>query len=161
MNRRLSSILPRFVFPGLLLSLSMAALVFTSACSENPVGRKCFIGSDAGNNSQAIIASPALECSSRQCLHFPAHTGKIPPEGSEFADLCTAECSGSGDCDKVPESPCVSGFACAVAVQTGPFCCRKMCICKDYMLIPDGGPIVPAACDPNNPANTCINLPGR
>lgn len=156
MKRRLSSILPL-----LILCLSVATMAFTSACTENPVGRKCFVGTDAGNSSQSIIASPALECPSRQCLHFPADTGKVPPEGSEYADLCTAECSSDDECDKVPESPCVSGFSCAVAVNTGPFCCRKMCICRDYMLIPDGGPVTPAACDPDNAANTCINLPGR
>ncbi|MCP4446313.1 MAG: hypothetical protein GY811_13355 [Myxococcales bacterium] len=156
MKRRLSSILP-----NLILSLSAVTMAFTSACSDNPVGRKCFVGTDAGNSAQSIIASPALECPSRQCLHYPSDTDKELPDGSEFADLCTAECSSNDECDKVPESPCVSGFECAVAVQTGPFCCRKMCICRDYMLIPDGGPVAPAACDPNNPANTCINLPGR
>ena len=152
----------------LLTSVLALGLGFVSACSDNPVGRKCFIGdvteqADAGmgNNGQAIVASPALECPSRQCLRVPQDTGKIPPEGSEYADLCTAECSSADDCDKVPESPCVTGFTCAVAVQTGPFCCRKMCICKDYLLIPDEGIPTPAACDPDNSANTCINLPGR
>lgn len=152
MNRRLSSTLA-------ILILSAAALLV--GCSENPVGRKCFIGADAGNGSQSVIASPALECPSRTCLHTPLDTGKILPEGSEYADLCTANCSSDDDCDKVPESPCQSGFTCAVPVVTGPFCCRKMCICKDYLLIPDGGLPTPEACNPNNPDNTCINLPGR
>lgn len=162
MNRRLSSILSSSLLSLLVLGVALA----TMACSENPVGRKCYIGSygdgdagvESGNASQSVVASPALDCESRQCLRFPIDTGKISPEGSEYADLCTAECSGNDDCDKVPESPCISGFECAVAVQTGPFCCRKMCICRDYLLIPDGGIPTPAACDPNNPANTCINL---
>ena len=160
----------RLLTPTLLLSLAALALSFVTACSENPVGRKCFIGdvnnpgdADAGmgNTNQSIVASPALECPSRQCLRVPQDTGKVPPEGSEYADLCTAECSSADDCDKVPESPCVEGFTCAVAVQTGPFCCRKMCICKDYLLIPEEGIPTPAACDPDNAANTCINLPNR
>lgn len=142
------------------LTIAMVALVAT-ACTENPVGRKCFIGTDAGNAGQSIIASPALECPSRECLHVPLDTGKILPDDSEYADLCTAECESSDDCDKVPESPCVSGFTCAIPVVTGPFCCRKKCICKDYLLIPDGGLPVPAACDPGNELNTCCNLPGR
>lgn len=147
MNQRLSS---------LLAILVLSTAVFAAGCSENPVGRKCFIGNDAGNGSQSIIASPALECQSRTCLHTPLDR-ELPPD-SEYADLCTAECSSSDDCDKVPESPCQTGFACAIPVVTGPFCCRKMCVCKDYLLIPDGGIPLPAACDPNNPANTCINL---
>ena len=93
------------------------------------------------------IAAPALECPSRTCLHFPQDEGATPPMGAQYADMCTAECSGDDDCDKVSESPCVSGFTCAVPVVVGPFCCRKMCICRDFLIIPDGG--VP---EPEQPA---------
>jgi hypothetical protein len=142
----------------LLLLIAITGLL-ASACSENPVGRKCFIGADAGSASQSILASPALECPSRTCLHVPLQAEL--PEGSEYADLCTGECSGDDECDRVPESPCVSGFTCAVPVVVGPFCCRKMCICKDYLVIPDGGVPVPEACKPDNAANACCNLEGR
>ena len=150
MNRRLQ----------LMLSATALTLVFLAACSENPVGRRCFIGSDAGEG-QAIIASPALNCPSGECLHVPLDTNKTLPEDSAYADLCTAECETEDDCDRVPESPCVTGFTCAIPVEVGPFCCRKKCICKDYLIVPDGGVPVPAACDPGNSANTCCNLPGR
>ncbi len=144
---------------GLILTAFVGLM---TACSDNPVGRKCFIGgADAGTESQSIIASPALECPSRTCLHVPLATGKELPEGSEYADLCTASCSSDDDCDRVPESPCVTGFTCAIPVVVGPFCCRKHCICKDYLLIPDGGLPVPAACQPGVPGNTCCNLPGN
>ena len=141
-----------------------AALLLTalgSGCTENPVGRRCFIGADAGNDNQAIIASPALECPSRTCLHFPKDEGATPPEGAQYADMCTAECSGDDDCDKVGESPCVSGFTCAVPVVVGPFCCRKMCICRDFLIVPDGGIPDPEACNPDLDENTCCNLEGR
>ena len=66
------------------------------------------------------------------------------------------------DCERVPESPCSGGFACGVAVTVGPFCCKKFCVCKDYIVIPaDGVLAVPKACDPDNATNTCQNLPGR
>jgi hypothetical protein len=149
----------RHARPIFSLVLALAAAMGLFACEKNEVGRICFIGADAGNESQAIIASPALECSSRTCLHQPL-SGQLPAE-SVYADLCTAECTGDDDCDKVPESPCVNGFTCAVPVVVGPFCCRKMCICRDYIQVPDGGIPVPAACDPSNAANTCCNLPGR
>lgn len=134
-----------------------------TACSENPVGRKCFLGDvvdlDAGEGEQTVLSSPALECPSRTCLHVP-QTGQLP-EGSEYADLCTAFCDEDGDCDKMEESPCVNGFTCAVATVVGPFCCRKVCICRDYLLIPDGGLPLPAACEAGNANNTCCNLPGN
>lgn len=142
------------------LAVAIATIgILVSACSENPVGRKCFIGTDAGTATESIIASPALECSSRTCLHVPLQAQL--PEGSEYADLCTAECSSDDDCDRVPESPCVNGFTCAIPVVVGPFCCRKMCICRDYLVIPDGGLQAPKACEAANPENTCCNLEGR
>jgi hypothetical protein len=139
--------------------LAVAFVMAAVGCGGEPVGRICFIGTDAGNPEQAIIASPALECPSRTCLHQPPQAAL--PLGSTQVDMCTAECGDESDCDKVPESPCINGFACAVAVVTGPFCCRTMCICKDYLVIPDGGVPLPAACDPGEAANGCCNLDGR
>lgn len=143
-----------------LVAFSLVVVVVTSAaCTENPVGRKCFIGVDEGDPLQAVIASPALECSSRTCLRVPLEA-QLPPD-SEYTPLCTAECEADDDCDRVPESPCQTGFTCAVPVVVGPFCCRRMCVCKDYLIIPDGGVPEPEACNPDNPENTCCNLPGR
>ena len=139
--------------------LAAIAALLASACSENPVGRKCFIGLDAGVEQQAVIASPALECSSRTCLKVPLE--RELPEGSEYSDLCTATCESDDDCDRVPESPCQTGFTCAIPVVVGPFCCRKVCICRDYLQIPDGGLPTPAACIPGTPGNECCNLPGN
>jgi hypothetical protein len=148
---------------SLALIMALVGLVLLAAgCDENPVGRICFLGNDAGGASTATVASPALECPSRTCLQVPLQPGaQLPPGHAENDPLCTAECSSDDDCDRVPESPCVNGFACAVPVVVGPFCCRKLCVCKDYLLIPDGGVPIPEACDETNPANTCANLPGR
>lgn len=140
------------------LVLGAALLAAFAACSENPVGRRCFIGVDAGNDSQAIVASPALECQSRTCLHYPKDEGVTPPGGAEYADMCTATCDSDDECDKVPESPCVSGFTCAIPVVVGPFCCQKMCICKDFLIVPEGGLPVPEACIAGRPENTCANI---
>ena len=144
-----------------ILTFTATLALMVAACSDNPVGRKCFIGADAGSSSQSIIASPALECPSRTCLHVPMQPGHELPEGSEYADLCTASCSGDDDCDRVPESPCVTGFTCMIPVVVGPFCCRKQCVCRDYLTIPDGGIPVPAACVPGVEGNTCCNLAGN
>ena len=78
------------------------------------------------------------------------------------AGLCTAECESDDDCDRVPESPCKTGFTCAIPVVVGPFCCRKMCMCKDYIVIPDSGELAtPLACNSDDAANACCNLSGR
>ena len=138
--------------------LFVIAALGAPACSENPVGRRCFIGIDAGNDTQAIVASPALECPSRLCLHVPKDDGVTPPAEAEYADMCTNDCGSDSECDKVPESPCVSGFTCAVPVVVGRFCCQKMCICKDFLIVPEGGIPTPEACNPELTENTCVNI---
>lgn len=145
--------------------LGLAAFVFgASACTSNPVGRICDLGTATPEPSEVVVASPSLDCVSRTCLRVPK--GKELPEGSIYPEgnngLCTAECESDDDCDRVPESPCKTGFTCGVAVTVGPFCCRKFCICKDYIVIPDSGQLAtPKACDANESANACCNLPGR
>ena len=138
--------------------LLVVAVLGAAGCSENPVGLRCFIGVDAGNDTQAIVASPALDCESRVCLHYPQDEGADPPEGAEYADMCTADCTSDDDCQKSDKSPCVSGFTCAVPVVVGPFCCRKMCICKDFLVVPAGGLPDPEACNPDLAENTCVNI---
>jgi hypothetical protein len=139
-------------------------LVLASACTSSPVGRICDLGTATPAPSEVVVASPSLDCVSRTCLRVPL--GRELPDGSSFPDgnngLCTAECEADDDCDRVPESPCKTGFTCGVAVTVGPFCGRKFCICKDYIVIPDSGVLpTPMACDSGTPANACCNLPGR
>jgi hypothetical protein len=129
--------------------LSLASLF---ACSEIPVGRQCFISADAAPPNQTVVSSPALECQSRTCLHL----------ANQSPDLCTGECSTNEDCVADDTTTCEGGFVCTVPVVVGAFCCKKMCVCSDYLTIPDGGmPATPAQCDPTNTANECCNLEGR
>lgn len=133
-------------------------------CSDNPVGRICDLGTATPQAGEVVVASPSLDCVSRTCLRVPK-SRELPP-GSTFPEgnsgLCTAECSSDADCDRVPESPCITGFTCGIAVTVGPFCCRNFCICKDYIVIPESGQLAtPKACDPADSQNACCNLDGR
>jgi hypothetical protein len=143
--------------------LALLAVGFLGACSENPVGRICDLGVEDPNPNESVVASPSLDCQSRTCLKVPLQ--RELPEGGVYPDgnrgLCTADCSTDDDCDRVPESPCKTGFTCAVAVVVGPFCCEKKCICKDYIVVPEGGVPLPESCDPSNADNACCNLEGR
>jgi len=149
----------------LVVCLWASAIAFGAAgCSDNPVGRLCDLGASTPTVDSVVVASPSLDCVSRTCLHYPPNrtppTGSIPPPIN--SGLCTAECSADSDCDRVPESPCITGFTCGVAVTAGPFCCRKFCICKDYILLPTSGQLAtPGACDASNTDNKCCNLDGR
>jgi len=146
------------------LLVVVLASAFGSACTDNPVGRICDLGAQMPAATEVVVASPSLDCVSRTCLRVPL--GRELPAGSSFPagnnGLCTAECTSDDDCDRVPESPCVTGFTCGVAVTVGPFCCRKFCICKDYVVVPESGKLTtPKACEPSNPDNGCCNLSGR
>lgn len=150
-------------------------LALGPACG-NEVGRICDLGvqgdTDAGvddegpADNRAVIGSPSLDCQSKLCLKVPVDLDKeLPDDFQELSTnrgMCTDFCESDDDCDKVPESPCVTGFSCGVAVTVGPFCCQKVCICKDYIVLPEGGSLpTPAACDADNPDNACCNLSGR
>jgi hypothetical protein len=143
----------------------LVGLVFVCiGCAGEPVGRVCDLGTAMPAASEVVVASPSLDCVTRTCLRVPL--GRELPPGSSFPSgnngLCTSECETADDCERVPESPCVGGFACGVAVTVGPFCCRKFCVCKDYIVIPmDGVLPTPEACNPDDANNTCANLPGR
>jgi hypothetical protein len=151
MNRAIQAML-RLV---LVLGLSLAA----QGCEDNLVGRICDLG-QTPKPGEVVIASPSLDCVSRTCLRVPQTVVPLP-EGSQYPEgnqgLCTAECSSDDECDRVPESPCKSGFTCGVANSVGTLCCKKVCICKDYFLVPE----VNEGCDAKNVNNTCCNLEGR
>jgi hypothetical protein len=143
---------------------AILSCALVTACTDNPVGRICDLGSLTPAPSEVVVASPSLDCVSRTCLRQPLQ--KELPAGSAFpsgnSGLCTAECSSDSDCDRVPESPCTGGFTCAIATTVGPFCCQKFCICKDYIVIPDTGKVpTQKACEPSDMNNKCRNLPGR
>jgi hypothetical protein len=130
------------------------------------VGRLCDLGSPTPGPNEVIVASPSLDCVTRACLKVP-FGNPDPPKDTMYptgpSGLCTAECTTDADCERVPESPCQSGFACGVAITApSPYCCKKVCICRDYILVPPTGQLAPKPeCDPTNADNACCNLAGR
>jgi hypothetical protein len=144
---------------GKLQTLVYVALCSLAACQGEQVGRLCDLGA-VPQPGEVVVASPALDCVSRECLSVPPPSGVALPAGLPTGanGMCTAECTQDSDCETVPESPCSAGFACEVAVTVGAFCCQKFCVCRDYgPVLVDGS----AACDATNSANTCCNLAGR
>ncbi len=52
--------------------------------------------------------------------------------------MCTAGCSTDDDCsDSDPGTLCKKGFICTWPTTTGSFCCQKMCVCHDFVVVPD------------------------
>ena len=147
----------------------LAFFAFVAACNGQPVGRICDLGQTMPDQSETLVASPSLDCVSRECLRVPL--GRALPPGGTYPNqpgadgLCTASCVQDSDCEEVPESPCKLGFTCGVppGLTVGPFCCQKFCVCKDYVEIPmsTGALVPPMECDATISSNACCNLTGR
>ena len=62
---------------------------------------------------------------------------QTPPTTS----LCTADCSSDDDCadgerrntGDTGDARCKGGFVCKVAETVGDFCCRRLCVCTDFL----------------------------
>ncbi len=144
------------VFSNAVRAYALAcASLLVGACNPNSIGRTCINPNrDAPVGTQ--ISSPALECPSRLCLiRANATTAANSTDCPGGRCTCTASCDSDDDCDAETLASCANGFACAVVAATGPFCCRKLCVCRDD-LIPgfnvdgDGDArhvITPYACD--------------
>ena len=78
----------------LAMVLGLAGLACLGACTAEPVGRICDLGTALPAPSEVVVASPSLDCVSRTCLRVPL--GRELPMGSMFPEgnngLCTAEC---------------------------------------------------------------------
>ncbi len=139
----------RFAF----LLVVLSAAFGSNACEDKAIGRVCELSVDGGAQSQAVVNSQALECPTRLCLR-PAQDINMA-ERVDTTSLCSAECSKDSDCDggetrkgtNMKDFRCKGGFVCGVATVTGSYCCKKLCMCKDFLTIPASGLETPKACD--------------
>ncbi len=118
------------------LALAVVALGNTG-CEDKAIGRPCdlFTGDAGLTPSQALYNPQALECPSRICVKPVAQSTTV-----DTTALCSAPCSQDSDCGggqtrdntNQYDKRCISGFACAIPFITGPICCQKLCVCKDF-----------------------------
>jgi len=126
-----------------------------TAVSSLGIGRPCDVLADAGHN-QAVYNNQALECPSRICLKPLDGTGE-----ADTGPYCSSECSTDSDCvgatrdlSDPNDKRCTTGYTCGVEFVIGSLCCKKLCVCKDFL----AGPLqTPMACNPsqNNGGTAC------
>ena len=154
------------------LGLLVVAMVLGSvACENKHIGRPCglSVDPDAGVSSGTTATlDVALECPSRICILPAQESGaKSPPTTS----LCTADCSSDDDCadgerrntSDPSDQRCQGGFVCKVAETVGDFCCRRLCVCTDFLtrnpLTQSYDTSLPDVCMPNaNNKAICKNI---
>jgi hypothetical protein len=102
---------------------ALLGLLLAAACTPSPaIGGPCDPVAPAANLNTTTVNAPALECAGRTCVQMNG--------GQAF---CSAECSQPEDCQEISPggTTCRGGFTCAVAVQAGPYACRRFCVCRD------------------------------
>jgi hypothetical protein len=145
----------------------LVAAAASGSCDPQVIGRPCELGVDVdrdaavtSSGTTVIINAPALECPSRICLSggtvsVPAGTGALCTASCNTDDDCVdGETAGGGAASGDPR--CKTGFACAWPTTVGPYCCLKMCVCRDFAPEPQGGFPEPAVC--RTPAGGCPNV---
>jgi hypothetical protein len=143
------------------LASSLLLLACLAGCTDRGIGRPCiFFAGDLGipQGSATLLSSPALECPSRLC--------EIQIDNGMLArTTCTDQCTTDDDCSQATigsggDRLCGSKFVCAVAVVTGGFKCKKVCVCHDDLVCgvnsdADGGVITPVGCPNPSPSPPC------
>jgi hypothetical protein len=134
----------------------------TTCPPRKALGQSCAL--DASMSIQiAAYRTDAPECASGLCLRPATEPGvaSFPHTGPTCSRSCQvdADCADAEVRDGTPpdDTRCKSGYTCAVPFEVGPLCCRKICVCRDF--VPSGGAPTPAGCDPALPASlaTCPN----
>jgi len=153
---------PKFLASALFVASLATMALGVGGCEDKAIGRVCELTAE-GNQNQAIVNGQALECPSRICLRPAKDVSKS--EMVNTTSLCSAECSKDSDCDggetrssypnRTLDKRCKSGFVCGVAAVTGSFCCKKLCMCKDFLVIPPSGLETPSACDKSKNPGAC------
>lgn len=147
---------PSYIVAGLLISVLGAA---SAGCENQAIGRPCDVSKADAGPLEAVFNGSALECPTRLCLK-PSRDPLVQKR-VDTAPYCTSECSSDSDCDgerrdirNGNDKRCEGGFVCGVATVVGGLCCKKVCLCRDF--VAPGGVQTPVEC--NKATSTCVNL---
>lgn len=129
------------------------------SCEDLAVGRPCEVLANDAGPQLAVYNGQALECPSRICLR-PSKEPAVA-KTVDTGPSCTAECSKDKDCEdgltrgKTNPAGCKSKWVCGIAFEVGPLCCKKLCMCQDFL---PGPPQTPASCNAKSGVASCQNL---
>ena len=108
---------------------------------------------------QAVANTIDPSCESRLCLK-PALSQNAAPLDPPTSAGCSDECGQDLDCEgeirdssNPADTRCRHGFVCAVPFEVGPLCCKKLCVCKDFL--DPNGPVVPISCTDQESLSAC------
>jgi hypothetical protein len=143
--------------------LGLSILALTCGCCGDDIGKPCDLTVDAGPR-EAVANTISLTCESHLCLK-PSLSPKVAPVAPPTGAGCSAECSQAGtdcggwelrDSTNPSDTRCKRGFICAVPFEVGQLCCRKLCVCKDFLA--PNQPLVPVTCTNRDALTSCQQI---
>lgn len=132
-----------------LIPALLSTLFAVGACSQDDLGRYCFVGAEGEDITLTILNTEAPECGERLCLkqggYFCTDGSLSCVEGelrSKLQPMCTQECKANKDCEKTPDNvnDCAKYVCQAQGEETG-FGGHCICVCLDFIRNSDGNPI--------------------
>ena len=148
-------------------AFALAAVVLASGCENNDMGRTCDIKTDAGvspSRGQGAYSTNAADCPSRLCIKPAVQPGVASdPKILDTGPYCTVECNSDSDCNgqtrdfsNPNDTRCRIGYTCAIPFDAGKLCCKKLCMCRDFLFPSSKAPadITPDICKSDS-ANSC------
>jgi hypothetical protein len=75
--------------------------------------------------------------------------------------MCSKRCSSDADCDdreQAKDHACSTGFTCTAFQTLGPWCCEKLCVCRDDLEEATVSDITDA-CEAGTQEGCCTDLP--
>ena len=141
-----------------------ACLMLSVGCKRgDTIGQLCDLTVDAGP-SQAVVNLEAATCRTGLCLKPVLASGASAIDPLTGA-TCTDECTSDSDCDGEHRNPsdaedtrCAGGFACGVPFVVGPLCCKRYCLCRDFL--GPSGTQTPVACQGPDALAICQSAAG-
>ena len=134
-----------------LVALGVLALGLGGGCEDKHIGRPCNTnvpdaGASGGQRRDPHVAQPRVP------------EPHLPPAGARGYRVRRRAGRRGGDVHgrlldgrrllrrRSRARTCKSGFVCTWPTTTGSFCCQKMCVCHDFVVVPPGGIPEPSTC---------------
>jgi hypothetical protein len=127
----------------------VVAAVLATGCEDKQLGRPCSDIPDA-SPLQGAYTTMASDCPSRIC-----NKPGVQPGVSTDLDTgpyCTIPCATDDDCNGETrdvsnklDTRCKRGYVCSMPFDVGELCCKKLCLCRDFVSA-STGPLVPEIC---------------
>lgn len=164
--------------------MCFVTMFLLGGCPKSDVGRPCNHGARRISAKEPFVTFPATACNDLLCVYSDSLEPPVEPCESDaqcnaqtggealFAciegqcrvssehvlskSMCSKRCESDADCEAERGTECKNGFACARLQAVGTFCCEKLCVCRDDLIVDAD---LEEACDEGMARGCCTRDP--